>query len=87
MLDKRVISTEKLWEIVYKSLELKSLIGSSIDPKVGEKQEAQFNFNLVVGHAYTIMGAFELIMQNGKYDNMRKNYKEVLTEKTIKLLK
>ena len=114
------LSPNVLWEILFKSFELKSLVGSSINVPSSLVQEGRLPNGLVVGHvmiffwkkfkqndlfikqsflktpkAYSILEAFELISNDGTYNELRKTYEEkkdghgffLFSDKAIKLLR
>lgn len=58
------LEPEKLWDTMYKSYFMKSLMGCAISTK-GKSMEHVESNGLVLGHAYTILSLFE-IMSNGQ---------------------
>ena len=79
------IDPNVLWEIIFKSFEMKSLLGASINVQGGNQEGRLFN-GLVMGHAYSILDAFELISNNGQFNELRKSYADNQESKDIKLL-
>lgn len=78
---KKNITDEALWNLLFKSTCIKSIMGCSIDTPSGKKQEETTSNGLVVGHAYTIVKAIEIVG-----DKLR-DFKEPTQNDSIKLLK
>lgn len=82
----RVIDPQNLWKIIYKSFAEKSLIGATIDERDGRGDEYTQDNGLTLGHAYTVLNAFEILNNNGEY-KMRELASEESTENSIKILR
>jgi hypothetical protein len=79
------LSPKILWELIYKSLEMKSLISASTDEEAS--YEAQ-KYGICSGHAYSVLDAFEILEdENGIYNDLRKSYIDKPEGNKIKLLK
>ena len=61
------LEPDKLWETMYKSFFMKSLMGCAISTK-GKSMEHVESNGLVLGHAYTILSIYE-VMSNGQLRN------------------
>ena len=73
-----------LWEALFKAIEMKSLAGASTD----SKEVKTLDNGLSMGHAYSVLDVFELIMSGeGKYDSLRKSYSDDTNKNDIKLIK
>lgn len=66
---------------------MKSLCGASIDVTDNKSQEHVEANGLVLGHAYCVLNVFELIENNGQYNELRSTLDENPQTKSIKLLK
>jgi len=75
------IKEAALWKLLIKSTKIKSLIGTSIyDKQVG-------NAGLAPGHAYTIIGAYEIFSNGGAFDKIRESISEPTQSDSVKLLR
>lgn len=75
-----------LWELMFKSHELKSLCSAAIDVN-GKEQEHVENNGLVLGHAYGILNIIELVFNNGSFSILRSNVDALVSSKTLKLVR
>ena len=66
---------------------MKSLVGASINVRDGANIEGRLANGLVMGHAYSVLDAFELISENDQYSKQRTSYSDSQDNKNIKLLK
>lgn len=78
---KKNITKQALWDLLFKSTSIKSIMGCTIDQMSGQKTEGTIENGLVVGHAYTIMKVVEII------DDKLRTIKEPTDKNSIKLLK
>ncbi len=79
------LSPKMLWELIFKSIEMKSLISASTDEEAS--YEAQ-KYGIYSGHAYSVLDAFEILAdENGVYNELRKSHSDKQNGKKIKLLK
>ena len=79
------LSPKMLWELIFKSLEMKSLIGASTDE---EASAEALKYGISSGHAYSVLDCFELLSdQNGLYNELRKSYSDKQEGNNVKLLK
>jgi hypothetical protein len=66
------MNEELLWEFIHKSFLLKSLCGASIEVGKNRAVEHVESNGLVLGHAYCILEAIEILKENGeKFDRLR----------------
>lgn len=82
----RIIDSENLWKIIFKSYEERSLIGTTIDVRDGRGDEYTQENGLTLGHAYTVLHVFEILNNNGEY-RLRKSSNEESPDNSIKLLR
>lgn len=84
----RFIEPNKLWELMFKSYQIKSLMSCAANPKPTQKLEDQTSNGLVVGHAYSILALYEIYSKNGTNNALRgPNESAGDPNKTIKLLR
>lgn len=75
-----------LWEIIFKSFERRSLAGAFINTSGATREQVQSN-DLVLGHAYCVLEAFEILPNGNQYDSLRRTASEPGSPKSIKLLR
>lgn len=76
------LNLAELWEMIFKALEMKSLVVSLIT-KLAPKMNSKLSNGLTAGHAYTVIEAIEILPN----DVLRKNFKTKSHNDSIKLLK
>jgi hypothetical protein len=76
-----------LWKLLIKSTKIKSLMGTSIEVKQGGKHEETTSSGLVTGHAYTVIGAYEIFSNGGAFDKIRESISEPAQSDSVKLLR
>lgn len=67
----RFIEPNRLWELMFKSHNLKSLSSCAANVKAGQKMEGKQPNGLVVGHAYSLMTVYEIYSKNGQLNTFR----------------
>lgn len=82
----RVVDSDSLWKILFQSFSQKSLVGATIDMRDGKGDQYSKDNGLTLGHAYTVLNAYELLNNNGEY-SLRNSTDEESQENSIKLLK
>ncbi|CAF0817426.1 unnamed protein product [Brachionus calyciflorus] len=82
----KIVNADKLWEFIFKAFSLKSLVGASINMKDGKGDETVLDNGLALGHAYSVLGVYELLDKNGKYELRDPNDQDTQA-KSKKLLK
>jgi hypothetical protein len=82
------IKKKALWDLLIKASSVKSLIGCSIDDLSGKTEQKKSN-GLITGHAYSILGAYEVFNNDGKFDILAKlrGRSEPVQANSLKLLK
>lgn len=79
------LSPKTLWELIFTSIEMKSLISASTDEEAS--YEAQ-KYGICSGHAYSVLDAFEILAdENGVYNELRTSHSDKQDGNKIKLLK
>lgn len=76
-----------LWEIIFKSFERRSLAGSFINSNGASTREQIQSNALVLGHAYCVLEAVEILPNGNEYDRLRTSSSEAGSPKSIKLLR
>lgn len=82
----RHISPDILWELIFRSYNLKALLSCSADVKKNQKIEDEDSNGLHVGHAYSILAVYEIIKVNGQFNEFRIKDQSVDPKQTIRLL-
>ena len=80
------LSPKIMWEVIFKSLEMKSLVSVSTAPETSDEAT---KYGISSGHAYSVLDVFELISsgENELYSELRKSFDDKQEGNKIKLLK
>lgn len=82
----RIVDADSLWKIIFQSFSEKSLVGATIDVRDGRGDEYSQDNGLTLGHAYSVLNAYEILDNDGEY-KLRESADEESPENSIKLLK
>ena len=75
-----------LWDLMFKSHELKSLSSAAIDVNEKEQEHVESN-GLVLGHAYGILNIEEILYSNGSFSVLRSNFESSVQGRSLKLIR
>ena len=81
---------EQLWEAIFKAFELKSLIGSSVNHDMSKPLAVTNGITangLVMGHAYSVLNAVELLSNGNQFDELVTEFRDTRSTNDVRLIK
>jgi calpain-5 len=85
---KNNVDHETLWQVMFSSHKMGSLMASAIDVMEGADMESELENGLVMGHAYCVLSVHEILSNGGSYDTLREDLNSNKNERdSIRLVK
>lgn len=85
--DEKFLDANDLWEILFKAKAHKSLFTCTKSIGEGQELHGKLPNGLVLGHVYSIMDIFEIVLKEGILNELREIGSKKSTDSSIKLLR